>query len=87
MIQIAMSDAQYAAASKRLHANGIDLSGPSGTLTKDGITASYAHADGKLTIEIVDKPSLLPLSLIEAKLKVYLDQSVAYDTSRESSAV
>ena len=79
-----MSDAQYAAATKRLSGNGIELSGDSGTLTKDGITAKYTHAAGKLTVEIVDKPTLLPLSLIEGKLRMYLEQSVAYDASKSS---
>jgi len=77
-----MSDHQFAAVSKRLSSNGIDLTGSSGTLTKDGVTAKYTHANGNFTVEIIDKPSLLPLSLIETKLQVYLEQSVAYDTSR-----
>jgi len=76
-----MSDAQFAAAAKRLRTNGIDLAGTSGTLTKDGVTAKYRHADGKFVIEIVDRPDLLPLSLIEGKLQMYLEQSVAYDAS------
>ncbi|MBB5061758.1 hypothetical protein HDF15_000083 [Granulicella mallensis] len=84
MIQIPMSDAQYAAATVRLRDNDIELTGTSGTLTKDGITATYAHEDGVLTIEIIDRPSLLPLSLIEGKLQSYLDQSVAYDNSRSN---
>ncbi len=84
MIQIPMSDSQFTSATERLRTNGIYLAGPTGTLTKDGITASYTHADGKLTIEIIDRPSLLPLSLIEAKLQSYLEQSVAYDASKSS---
>jgi hypothetical protein len=81
MIQIPMSDAEFAAATRRLSANGIELTGPSGTLTKDGVTAKYTHADGKLTVEIVDRPFLLPLSLIEGRLQTYLEQSVAHDAS------
>jgi hypothetical protein len=77
MIQIPMSDAQFAAATQRLRTNGIELADPTGTLTKDGVTAKYVHADGMLTVEIVDRPFLLPLSMIEGKLKVYLEQSVA----------
>jgi hypothetical protein len=84
MIQIPMSDSQFTSATERLRTNGIHLAGPTGTLTKDGITASYIHADGKLTVEIIDRPSLLPLSLIEAKLQSYLEQSVAYDASKTS---
>jgi hypothetical protein len=82
MLSIPMSDAQFAAASTRLRTNGIELTGPSGTLTKDGITAKYEHADGKLTVEIIDRPSLLPLSLIEGKLQAYFEQSIAAGDSR-----
>ena len=77
MLTLPMSDAQFAAASNRLRSSGIVLEGPSGTLTKDGITAKYAHADGMLTVEIIDKPFLLPLSLIEGKLQSYFEQSIA----------
>jgi len=79
-----MSDHQFASASQRLSAQGIELSGPTGTLTKDGVTATYTHADGTLTVEIVNRPMLLPLSLIEGKLKSYLEQSVAYDASKSA---
>jgi hypothetical protein len=77
VIEIPISDTQFAAATQRLHSKGIELTGPTGTLRKDGVTAKYTYADGKLSIEIVDRPSLLPLSLIEAKLKAYFEQSVA----------
>jgi hypothetical protein len=77
MLSFPMTDAQFAAASNRLRAAGIELNGPSGTLNKDGITARYAHADGKLTVEIIDKPFLLPLSLIESKLQSYIQESLA----------
>ncbi len=77
MIEVPMSDAQFASASRRLAVNGIELTGPSGQLSKDGITARYEHADGLLRITILDKPFLLPESLIEGRLKAYLDQSLA----------
>ena len=79
-----MSETQFAAASQRLRSNGIELSGRDGTLTKDGVTARYVYADGALSVEIVDRPMLLPLSLIEGKLRAYLEQSVAYDASRSA---
>jgi hypothetical protein len=82
MIEIAMSDAQFASAAARLLQNGIELNGPTGMLTKEGITANYRHEGGKLMVEIVDRPALLPLSLIETKLLSYLQQSVAYDSSK-----
>ena len=77
MIEVPMSDAQFASATRRLAANGIQLAGPSGTLSKDGITARYEHADGWLRIAILEKPFLLPESLIEGRLKAFLEQSLA----------
>jgi hypothetical protein len=79
-----MSETQFAAATQRLRSNGIELTGPSGTLVKDGVTAKYTYDDGNLSIEIVDRPMFLPLSLIEGKLQAYLEQSVAYDASRSA---
>lgn len=77
MIELPMTDAQFAKASRRLASNGIELTGAAGTLTKDGVTAHYQHADGLLCITIVDKPFLLPESLIEGRLRAYLEQSLS----------
>jgi hypothetical protein len=85
VITIPISDTQFDSLTTRLRSNGIDLTGPSGTLTKDGVTAQYTHAAGKLTVEITNRPSLLPLSLIEAKLQSWLEQSVAYDASKSTT--
>jgi len=77
MLSFPMTDAQFAAATTRLRAAGIELTGPSGTLAKDGITAKYVYAAGTLTVEIVDKPFFVPVSMIESKLKEYFEQNVA----------
>lgn len=79
-----MSETQFAAATQRLKTNGIELAGRAGTLAKDGVTAKYAYDAGRLAIEILDRPSLLPLSLIEGRLMAYLEQSVAYDASKSA---
>lgn len=84
VIEIPMSETQFAAASERLRGNGIELSGREGTLSKDGVTAKYSYGEGRLVIEIVDRPFLLPISLIEGKLRAYLEQSVAYDASKSA---
>ena len=84
MISIPMSDAQFAAATQRLRSNGIELTGPSGTLSKDGVTAKYDHANGVLKVEILDRPQFLPVSLIEGRLQSYLEQSIAYDANRSA---
>lgn len=75
MIEVPMSEAQFAEATQRLQQNGIQLSGPSGTLSRQGITAEYAYAEGVLRINIVKKPMLIPESLIESQLKSYLAQA------------
>jgi len=77
MIEVPMTEAQFATATRRLAANGIQLSGPTGTLSKDGITAKYEHANDVLRITILEKPFLLPQSLIEGRLRAYLEQSLA----------
>lgn len=77
-----MSETQFAAATERLRTHGIELAGTTGTLSKDGVTAEYLYAHGKLAIKIVVHPFFLPLSLIESKLLSYLEQSVAYDASK-----
>ena len=52
MISIPMSDTQFAAATQRLRTNGIELTGPTGTLSKDGVTAKYEHAGGAMLASI-----------------------------------
>ena len=75
-----MTEDQFAAATRRLANNGIHLAGPTGTLSKDGITARYEHGEGRLRITILEKPFLLPDSLIEGRLKAFLEQSLAADS-------
>lgn len=77
MVSFPMTDEQFATASAQLRGKGIDLIGPSGTLSKEGITARYEHANGQLTVEILDKPFLLPLGLIESRMRAYFEQYMA----------
>jgi hypothetical protein len=84
MIEIPMSEAQFAAATQRLRTNGIELAGTTGTLSKDGVTAKYTYGEGKLAVEILDRPFLLPISLIEGRLQSYLEQSIAHEPGKVS---
>jgi len=84
MLSIPITASQFASLATRLRTNGIDMVGDTGTLTKDGVTAQYTHANGKLTIEITDRPSYYPVPLIEAKLQSWLEQSLTYDASKSS---
>lgn len=83
MIRVPMSEAQFAAATRRLAENGIELSGREGTLTKDGITGTYTYDGEALSIDITDRPFFLPLSMIEQRLEAYFEQSVAADKSKD----
>lgn len=76
MIEVPMTDAQFATAAQRLGGYEIELNGPSGTISKQGFTARYQHAAGKLTIEILEKPFFMPESMIESRLKAYIEQSL-----------
>ena len=77
MIEVPMTDAQFAAASQRLGANGIVLSSPSGTISREGITADYTYSGGVLRINITKHPMFMPVSMIESRLKAYIDESLA----------
>lgn len=77
MVEVPLTEAQFDEASRRLRAAGIDISGPAGTLSRDGITANYRYANGVLSIEVVNKPFLLPLSLIESQMRTYIDKGLA----------
>ena len=77
MIEVPLTEEQFAAAAKRLQAYGVNLTGPSGTLSRDGITARYSYANDLLTIEIVDKPFFMPLSVIESQMRSYIQKGLA----------
>lgn len=77
MIELSMTEAQFANAGDRLRKHGLELSGPAGTLTKEGITASYQYGNGLLRITIHNKPFFIPESLIEGRLKAYVQQNMA----------
>ncbi len=77
MVEVPLTEAQFAAAAKRLRDYGVDLAGTSGTLSREGVTARYDYANGKLTIEILEKPFFLPLSVIESQMRSYIRKGLA----------
>jgi hypothetical protein len=76
MVEVPLTEAQFAAAAQRLQAYGVDLSGRSGTLSRQGVTARYNYANDLLTIEIVDKPFFMPLSVIESQMRSYIQKGL-----------
>ena len=77
MIEVPLTEAQFAAASQRLKAYGVNLTGSSGTLSRDGITARYSYANDLLTIEVTEKPFFLPLSVVESQMRSYIQKGLA----------
>ena len=77
MVEVPLTETQFDEASRRLRAAGINISGTAGTLSRDGITANYSYANGVLTIEVVDKPFFLPVSVIEAQMRGYIEKGLA----------
>lgn len=77
MIEVPLTEAQFAAAVERLRAYGVDLADRSGTLSREGVTARYNYANGVLAIEILDKPFFLPLSVIESQMRSYIQKGLA----------
>ena len=76
MVEVPLTETQFAAAAQRLRDHGVDLAGRSGTLSREGVTARYNYADEVLTIEILDKPFFLPLSLIESQMRSYIQKGL-----------
>jgi hypothetical protein len=76
MIEVPLTEAQFAAASQRLQAYGVNLTVPSGTLSRDGITARFSYANNLLTIEVIDKPFFIPLSVIESQMRSYIQKGL-----------
>lgn len=77
MIEVPLTEAQFAAAAQRLQAYGVDLTNRSGTLSRDGITARYNYGNEKLTIEILEKPFFLPVTVIESQMRSYIQKGLA----------
>ena len=76
MVEVPLNEAQFVAAAKRLRDHGVDLADRSGTLSRDGVTARYSYSNDKLTIEILDKPFFLPLTLIESQMRSYIQKGL-----------
>ncbi len=73
MIQIPMSEEEFAASATRLQQQqGIVLDGPEGKITKMGVTAAYQWVEGLLRVTILDKPFFVSTDYCEEQLKGWL---------------
>ena len=72
-MQVKMTPGQFDAVAERLKSSqGIELSGPTGTIEKMGVKASYAYDGETLTVELIEKPFLVTREYVEGKLKEWL---------------
>ena len=72
MIQIPLTPEQFATASAQLAQQGIALTGDQGEISKSGVTAAYAYADGQLSIDIKHKPFFVTTEYCEEQIKGWL---------------
>ncbi len=72
-MQVKMTQGEFDAVAARLKSSqGIELSGPTGTIEKMGLKARYSHDGETLTVEVLEKPSFVTREYVEEKLKEWL---------------
>jgi hypothetical protein len=71
-MQVKMTQGEFDAVAARLKSQGIDLSGPTGTIEKMGVKAGYAYDGETLTVEVMEKPVFVTREYVEEKLKEWL---------------
>ena len=73
MVLVQMTEEEFLAkAAELLHVQGIAITGPVGKLTSAGVTAGYTHANGTLTVHIIDKPAFLSRVYCERRIEEWL---------------
>lgn len=76
MIQVQMSQAEFAAKAAELQAElGIAITANVGMITRQGVTAAYTHHADVLTIHIVDKPAFVSRTYCERRVEEWLTPS------------
>ena len=68
-MQVKMTQGEFDAVAARLKSQGIDLSGPTGTIEKMGVKIRYAYDGETLTVEVMAKPVFVTREYVEEKLK------------------
>ncbi len=72
-MQVKMTQGEFDAVAARLKSSqGIELTGPAGTIEKMGLKARYSYDGETLTVEVMDKPSFVTREYVEEKLKEWL---------------
>jgi hypothetical protein len=75
-MQIPLSAEEFAAKARQLaETEGIALTGNSGTISKSGVTASYAYENGLLTVTILNKPFFVSTEYCEEQMRNWLTKA------------
>ncbi len=72
MVDVAMSPEAFAAGKRRMAEFGVVLEGDQGVVSKSGVKASYRYADGRLRVEILEKPFFVSKEYCEEQMRKYL---------------
>jgi hypothetical protein len=73
MLLVQMSEVEFHAKAAELkRSQGISLSGLVGTISRDGVTAGYTHANETLTVHIIEKPIFLSRAYCERRIEDWL---------------
>jgi hypothetical protein len=72
-MQIAMDQARFDLLTEKLKSSqGIQLTGPEGTIEKMGVKASYLFDGKMLTVEVLEKPMIVSKEYVEKQFKEWL---------------
>jgi hypothetical protein len=73
MVEIPLTPEQFARKGTELEQQeGIKLSGNEGTISKSGVKARYAYAEGKLSVTILEKPFIVSTAYCEEQVRKWL---------------
>ena len=73
MLLVEMTDEEFRTKAAELQSTkGISLSGRVGTISRDGVTAAYTHANDTLTVHILEKPVFVSRAYCERRIEEWL---------------
>lgn len=71
-VQIPMSESQFASVVQRASAQGIQLDGRAGVISKMGVKARWDYDGTMLTVEVLEKPFFLSREAVEDRVRAAL---------------
>ena len=72
MVDVALSAEAWAAGKRKMAEFGVVLEGDEGVVSSRGVKASYQYAEGRLRVEILEKPFFVSKDYCEEQMRKYL---------------